>query len=87
MHRLKHAVKITEDKKEAVKMDTECTKGMCRTWTLTAAHHILPKCGILLNHRQTSREERHKEGNRQLNCMEEADIERTIKQGRSPRDI
>lgn len=29
--------------------DSESTEDVCRMWTLTAAHRILPMCEILLN--------------------------------------
>lgn len=49
-----HVVRVTEKikrnlLKSRVRENSKCTEDRCRTWTLTAAHHILPKCGILLN--------------------------------------
>lgn len=35
--------------KRTIMEDSESTEDVCRMWTLTAAHRILPMCEILLN--------------------------------------
>ena len=63
--------------------DSEFTEDMCRIWTLTAAHHILPECGILLEqlHRQEhqGREEKHKQGREAVKLIERSRFRDTDK--------